>query len=100
MNKSRRLYLTFNPNKEKDCVILEYLALTYNEAETIKNVLYQIATNRCYQMNFESNRVSIKSSKEVQKDIECSKEAQKIEDISTSKHDVIDVDEDIKNLFG
>lgn len=96
MNKSRRLYLTFNPNKEKDCVILEYLASTYNEGETIKNLLYQIATNRCYEMNLENNKLAIKTSKEVQKGEQCSNEVQ---DTSVNKHSIIDIDDDIKSLF-
>ena len=100
MNKSRRLYLTFNPNKEKDCVILEYLASTYNESETIKNVLYQIATNRCYEMNLENNKLAIKTSKEVQKGEQCSNEVQEVQDTSVNKHGIIDIDDDIKKLFG
>lgn len=47
MNKSRRMYITLNPNKEKDIIILNYLKSTYSETETIKSILYQYATNGC-----------------------------------------------------
>lgn len=100
MNKSRRLYLTFNPNKEKDCVILEYLASSYSETETIKNVLYQIATKGNYEVNLENNKLSIKTSKEVQKGEECSNEVKEVQDTSVNKNGTTDIDEDIKNLFG
>ena len=47
MSKSRRMYITLNPNKEKDIIILNYLKSTYSETETIKSILYQYATNGC-----------------------------------------------------
>lgn len=47
MNKSRRMYITLNPNKAKDIIILNYLKSTYSETETIKSILYQYATNGC-----------------------------------------------------
>ena len=47
MSNSRRLYITLNPNKEKDIIILNYLKSTYSETETIKSILYQYATNGC-----------------------------------------------------
>ena len=47
MSKSKRLYITLNPNKEKDIIILNYLKSTYSETETIKSILYQYATNGC-----------------------------------------------------
>lgn len=46
MSNSRRLYITLNPKKEKDVMILNYLKSTYSETETIKSILYQYATNR------------------------------------------------------
>lgn len=41
------MYITLNPNKAKDIIILNYLKSTYSETETIKSILYQYATNGC-----------------------------------------------------
>ena len=43
---SKRVYITLNPKKDKDKIILDYLSSTYNESETIKSLLYTVATNR------------------------------------------------------
>ena len=96
---SKRIYVTLNPNKDKDLVILEYLNSTYNESETIKSILYQIATKRCYEGDLESKRVESEINKEMQKGAESIKELH----ISTSHKDnnnEIDIDTDIRNLFG
>ena len=42
---SKRIYITLNPRKDKDKIILDYLSSTYNESETIKSLLYNVATN-------------------------------------------------------
>ncbi|MGG7059653.1 hypothetical protein ACQPUZ_15395 [Clostridium tertium] len=42
---SRRIYITLNEKKDKDKVILDYLSSSYSESDTIKDVLYRIATN-------------------------------------------------------
>ena len=42
---SRRIYITLNDKKEKDKAILDYLSSSYSESDTIKDVLYRIATN-------------------------------------------------------
>lgn len=44
MNKSMRIYITLNYKKEKDKIILDYLNTTYSHSETIKNILFQIAS--------------------------------------------------------
>lgn len=41
---SKRFYITLNPQKDKDKIILDYLSSTYNESETIKSLLYKVAT--------------------------------------------------------
>lgn len=47
---SKRIYITLNNKKDKDKVILEYLSSSYNESDTIKDILYRIATNN-YNLN-------------------------------------------------
>ena len=47
---SRRIYITLNDKKEKDKAILDYLSSSYSESDTIKEVLYRIATNS-YDLN-------------------------------------------------
>ncbi|MDB1947697.1 hypothetical protein PMY38_06355 [Clostridium tertium] len=47
---SKRIYITLNDKKDKDKVILEYLSSSYNESDTIKDILYRIATNN-YNLN-------------------------------------------------
>lgn len=50
---SRRIYITLNEKKDKDKVILDYLSNSYSESDTIKDVLYRIATNS-YNLNLNS----------------------------------------------
>ncbi|WP_294364252.1 hypothetical protein [uncultured Clostridium sp.] len=50
---SRRIYITINEKKDKDKVILDYLSSSYSESDTIKDVLYRIATNS-YNLNLGS----------------------------------------------
>lgn len=68
MSKSRRLYITLNPNKEKDIIILNYLKSTYSETETIKSILYQYATNGCNNKLIDDNIVKPIEIKEVKND--------------------------------
>lgn len=95
---SKRFYITLNPNKEKDLVILEYLNSTYNESETIKSILYKIATNRSSEVNFE---------KIVQRDITITEELKGTNKLNEEQgfknnkniENNLEVDEDIKSLF-
>lgn len=50
---SRRIYITLNEKKDKDKAILDYLSSSYSESDTIKDVLYRIATNS-YNLNLNS----------------------------------------------
>lgn len=43
--KSRRIYITLNPSKEKDRVIENYLSQSYSEKDAIKEAIYRLATN-------------------------------------------------------
>lgn len=96
---SKRLYITLNPNKEKDCVILEYLESTYNEAETIKSILYQIATNRYNKINIAQNLVENISVKEVQKGDKSLNKEKNYKYNKEIKSDTFEVSDDIKNFF-
>lgn len=97
---SKRFYITLNHNKDKDLVILEYLSSTYNEAETIKSILYQVATNRCYEVNLENNQLGIEISKEVQIGERCTEKVQMSKSDKDNSKSEIDIDDDIRNLFG
>lgn len=98
MGKSKRVYITLNPDKEKDFLILEYLNSTYNEGETIKSILYQVATNRCNEMNLKN---IIQSDIDIEKELKGDnilKEEQFFE-VNKGFENNIEVDDDIKNLF-
>lgn len=96
---SKRVYITLNPNKEKDCVILEYLEATYNEAETIKSILYQIATNRGSKVNIAQDLVENISIKEVQKGDKSLNEEQICKHNKELKSNNVEVSDDIKKFF-
>ena len=74
MSKSKRLYITLNPNKEKDIIILNYLKSTYSETETIKSILYQYATNGCNNQLIDDNIINPIEIKRVKDDAEIIKE--------------------------
>lgn len=96
---SKRFYITLNSNKDKDLVILDYLSSTYSESETIKSILYQVATNRCYQVNSENNKPKIEVNEEVENKDKCTEKVQNAIDIKSDVEAEIEVDDDIKNLF-
>lgn len=95
---SKRFYITLNPNKEKDLVILEYLNSTYNESETIKSILYKIATNRSSEVNFEN---IIQSDINITEELKGANKLKEEQDLKNNKNieNNIEVDEDIKSLF-
>lgn len=97
---SKRFYITLNSNKVKDLVILEYLTSTYNESETIKSILYQVATNRCCEVNLENNKLKIEVNEEVQNRDKCTEEVQNGIDVKSDVKQEIAVDDEIRNLFG
>ena len=95
---SKRFYITLIPNKEKDLVILEYLNSTYNESETIKSILYKIATNRSSEVNFEN---IIQSDINITEELKGANKLKEEQDLKNNKNieNNIEVDEDIKSLF-
>ena len=77
MIKSKRLYITLNPNKEKDIIILNYLKSTYSETETIKSILYQYATNGCNNQLIDDNIINPIEIKRVKDDAQITQEVMK-----------------------
>lgn len=77
MSNSRRLYITLNPNKEKDIIILNYLKSTYSETETIKSILYQYATNGCNNQLRDDNIIKSIEIKRVKDDDKITQEVMK-----------------------
>lgn len=77
MSKSKRLYITLNPNKEKDIIILNYLKSTYSETETIKSILYQYATNGCNNQLRDDNIIKSIEIKRVKDDAQITQEVMK-----------------------
>lgn len=45
---SQRIYITLNPNKDKDKIIIDYLDTTYNASSAIKHIIYEYITKGSY----------------------------------------------------
>ena len=90
---SRRIYITLNEKKDKDKVILDYLSSSYSESDTIKDVLYRIATNS---YNLSLNLIEEIDTKGANR---CEKvmEASKVED--SEKMQEIPISTDIASMF-
>ena len=90
---SRRIYITLNEKKDKDKVILDYLSSSYSESDTIKDVLYRIATNS---YNLSLNLIEEIDTKGANR---CEKvmEASKVED--SEKMQEIPISSDIASMF-
>lgn len=90
---SRRIYITLNEKKDKDRVILDYLSSSYSESDTIKDVLYRIATNS---YNLSLNLIEEIDTKGANR---CEKvmEASKVED--SEKMQEIPISSDIASMF-
>lgn len=83
---SRRIYITLNEKKDKDRVILDYLSSSYSESDTIKDVLYRIATNS-YNFSLSSiEEIDIKGANRCEKGMETTKveESEKVQEIPIS----------------
>lgn len=52
---SRRIYITLNPEKEKDKIIENYLSQSYSESDAIKEALYRLAINNTELTHITSN---------------------------------------------
>lgn len=90
---SRRIYITLNEKKDKDKVILDYLSSSYSESDTIKDVLYRIATNS-YNLSLNLiEEIDTKGANRCEKIMEVSK----VED--SEKVQEIPINSDIMNMF-
>ena len=96
---STRIYITLNPNKEKDKVILDYLNSTYSPSESIKSILYQLGTNGSNLVQIDTKIQEIKSTSKMQKGANSIKEMTAAHINKSTNNNEIIVDNDIKNMF-
>ena len=101
MNKSVRIYITLNNKKEKDKIILDYLNTTYSHSETIKNILFQIASENINKVNIGADLNIINESVRKQKGAHNTNAVIVDEPIinKVSVESMEEVDDDIKNMF-
>lgn len=100
MNKSMRIYITLNYKKEKDKIILDYLNTTYSHSETIKNILFQIASESSNRVNMGADFFQINKGIGEQKGEDNINKL--ISEPITNKitvESIEDIDDDIKNMF-
>ena len=100
MNKSGRIYITLNPKKHKDKIILDYLNTNYSYSETIKNILFQIASEGINKMNIGADFSQMNKSIREQKGEDNINKV--IDEPITNKitvESMEDIDDDIKNMF-
>lgn len=93
---SKRFYITLNPQKEKDKIILDYLGSTYNESETIKSLLYRVATSRGNTVQLDDKITGIIAINEEQTIANGTEKVIKGEKLNNNQ---ITVDEDIMGFF-
>lgn len=65
-----KIYLTLNPDKDKDKAIINYLEQQYSKSNTIKALLYQVSANKG---NIPTITTSYKEEKIEKKPVENSK---------------------------
>ena len=94
---SKRIYITLNPRKDKDKIILDYLSSTYNESETIKSLLYNVATNGGNTMQLGDKTSNVITTNEEQTITNSTEKVIKGDKLNNNQ---ITVDEDIMGLFG
>lgn len=93
---SKRIYITLNPRKDKDKIILDYLSSTYNESETIKSLLYNVATNGGNTMQLGDKITGIIAINDGQTITNSTEKVIKGEELNNNQ---ITVDEDIMGFF-
>ena len=65
-----KIYLTLNPDKDKDKAIINYLEQQYSKSGTIKSLLYQVSVN---EGNIPTSTTNSKEEKLEQKKVESSR---------------------------
>ena len=93
---SKRIYITLNPRKDKDKIILDYLSSTYNESETIKSLLYNVATNGGNTMQLGDKTSNVITTNEEQTITNSTEKVIKGDKLNNNQ---ITVDEDIMGFF-
>lgn len=93
---SKRIYITLNPRKDKDKIILDYLSSTYNESETIKSLLYNVATNGGNTMQLGDKTSNVITTNEEQTITNSTEKVIKGDKLNNNQ---ITVDEDIMAFF-
>lgn len=93
---SKRFYITLNPQKDKDKIILDYLSSTYNESETIKSLLYKVATGGGDMVQLGDKINGIITANKEQNVTNSTEKVIKDEKLNNNQ---ITVDEDIMGLF-
>lgn len=94
---SQRIYITLNPNKNNDKIIIDYLNTTYNASSAIKHILYEYITKGSHTEQKGDNLDRNYKSNIEHRDVISTQKVIK-EDIKT--FDEIIIDEDIRNMFG
>ena len=93
---SKRFYITLNPKKDKDKIILDYLSFTYNESETIKSLLYKVATSGGNTVQLDDKTTDIIAINEEKTIANSTEKVIKGEELNNNQ---ITVDEDIMGFF-
>lgn len=93
---SKRYYITLNPTKKKDKIILDFLKSNYSESETIKNLLYLCAVQGDNKVQLGADVNTIINSKEAQKGEKSTKKVNNSTKLSQSN---LEIDDDIMNMF-
>lgn len=96
MMLSKRYYITLNPSKKKDKIILDFLKSNYSESETIKNLLYLYAVQGNNKMQLGAEIMNINNLEIEQKGEKSTKEEQMTDNFNKVN---IEINEDIKNMF-
>ncbi len=97
VNESENIYITLNPNKNNDKIIIDYLNATYNSSSAIKHILYEYITKGSYTEQKGDNLDRNYRGKIEHKDVSSTQKVIK-EEIKT--FDEIIIDDDIRNMFG
>ena len=93
---SKRYYITLNPNKKKDKIILDFLKSNYSETETIKSILYLYASQGSKKMQLGEEFIDNIMIKQEQKVDKC---ILRMHNDTKEKNDNLEIDNDIMNMF-
>ena len=96
MMLSKRYYITLNPSKKKDKLILDFLKSHYSESETIKSILYLYAIQGSNKVQLGDDEIEkINDKVHLLNDVSIEKVHKGVKD---NKED-LEIDDDIMNMF-